>query len=185
MRIITGSAKNTVLKTPKSDKHIRPALAQVREAIFSSLGDISGYDFIDIFAGTGSLGLEALSRGADFCTFVDFHPESLKLLHHNIEQCGFRDQAQVVKLKMPFGLKRLRLKKVPDVIFCDPPYEKGLLNATIHEIVKNKILTPDAVIISEHTIREMPEHPKLELTKQKKFGQTLISYLQFKAESVR
>ena len=177
MRIITGSAKGTSLHTPKSQAVIRPALAQVREAIFSSLGDITDWDFVDLFAGTGSLGLEALSRGASFCTFVDIHPESLKLLRENIQKCQFAQQTAIAKLKLPFDLKRLRLKKVPHVIFCDPPYEKNLVNPCLREILKLKLLDENTWLLVEHTKREMPETEGFALIKQKKFGQTLISYL--------
>lgn len=177
MRIITGSAKNTVLKTPKSQKVIRPALAQVREAIFSSLGNIEDYHFVDLFGGTGSLGLEALSRGAEFCTFVDIHPEALKLISQNILACGFKDQTSVQKIKLPHGLKRLKLQKVPDVLFCDPPYDKGLLNPTLENALKYNVIDAQTLVIIEHTAREVPEVKGLTLEKQKRFGQTYISYL--------
>lgn len=177
MRIITGTAKGIALKTPKSQAVIRPALAQVREAIFSSLGNITDFEFVDLFAGTGSLGLEALSRGAKFCTFVDAHPESLKLLRQNIENCGFADRSSVAKLKLPVDLKRLRLKKVPDVLFCDPPYEKNLLNPCLQAIRKQNLVDAQTWLILEHTKREMPILDGFELFKEKKFGQTFISYL--------
>ncbi len=177
MRIISGSAKGTPLFTPKSQAVIRPALAQVREAIFSSLGNIIDCEFLDLFAGTGSLGLEALSRGAKHCTFVDEHPESLKLIRDNIAKCGFQNASHIVKLKLPSELKRLKLTKVPDVIFCDPPYEKNLINPCLNEILKCKILGPDTWILLEHTKREMPVFTAFELVKEKKFGQTLITYL--------
>jgi len=177
MRIITGTAKGLSLKTPKSQAIIRPALAQVREAIFSSLGDITNQEFVDLFAGTGSLGLEALSRGAGFCTFVDFHPESLKLLRENISKCGFTTQSAIAKLKLPFELKRLRLKKVPDVLFCDPPYEKNLVNPCLQEIRKCGLVNANTRILVEHTKREIPQTEGFSLIQQKKFGQTLVSYL--------
>lgn len=179
IRIISGTAKGCSLKTPKSQAVIRPALAQVREAIFSSLGDIQNCEFLDLFAGTGSLGLEALSRGAQHCTFVDQHPESLKLLKENVEKCSFQAQSRIVKLKLPTDLKRLKIFKPCDVIFCDPPYEKNLINPCLKELHKMDFVTPETWILVEHTKREIPQVSGYEVIKEKKFGQTLITYLKW------
>ena len=176
MRIIAGKSKNQVLKTPKNDQVIRPALAQVREAIFSSLGDIEDFVFVDIFAGTGSLGFEALSRGASFVTFVDCHPQALTLLEQNAKHLGYQDQIRIVRRRMPHGLNKPLWKDHPDVIFCDPPYDKNLLNPTLLKLVKH--VDPTSTVIIEHSPRELPETPGFKIIKEKRFGQTRITYLQ-------
>src|SRR5262245_29821517 len=106
MRIIAGRAKSIRLQGPKSDQ-IRPALDQVKEAVFNILFDVQGLTVLDLFAGTGSVGLEAISRGATRCVFVDFGPEALQLIRKNITICGFEAESTVVRLKLPQGVKTL------------------------------------------------------------------------------
>lgn len=177
MRIITGSAKGRNLKTPKGSKIIRPALSQVREAIFSSLGDLAGKVVLDVFAGTGSLGLEALSRGADQAYFVDNHSQAIGLILENLKHLGFIDKGRVFKRKVPTGLATIKLERKPDVIFCDPPYDKGLIDPSLAMLAKQDYVDENALILIEHTKREIPSATGFELLKQKKFGQTYISYL--------
>jgi 16S rRNA (guanine966-N2)-methyltransferase len=177
MKIITGSAKGRRLKTPKSAKTIRPALSVVREAIFSSLGDVEGLIFLDVFAGTGSLGLEALSRGAGFSYFVDGNSEAVGLIIHNLQTLGFAECGHVYKRSLPSGLRGLKLQHQPNVIFCDPPYDKNLLNPTLKALVEHKFIDPQTIVIVEHSTREHPLCASLELIKERHYGQTLISTL--------
>lgn len=177
MRIITGRAKGRKILAPKGNQIIRPALSKVREAIFSSLGDLDQKVLLDIFAGTGSLGLEGLSRGALKCYFVESHPVAISCIIKNLESLGFVGESQVFKRKLPYGLKGLCLDKKPDIIFCDPPYDKGLVNKTLKALINYKYIDPDSVVIVEHSPREMPDIKELTLIKQKKYGQTLISFL--------
>ncbi len=178
MRIIAGQSKGQLIKSPKGDI-TRPALAMVREAIFSSLGDIQDFVFIDIFAGSGSLGLEALSRGAGFVNFVEGHPRVVSVLIENIERLGYKDKAHIYKRHMPHGLSSLKIKSPANVLFCDPPYDKNLLNPTLKSAITNNLIDGQTQIIVEHTQREVPNVESLELVKQKKFGQTYISYLKY------
>jgi 16S rRNA (guanine966-N2)-methyltransferase len=179
MQIIAGSVKGKKLITPKGSG-TRPALAQVREAIFSSLGDVEGLVILDVFAGCGSLSLEGLSRGADFAYFIDSDSKAVQTIITNLENLGFSDKGHIFKRRLPQGLKRLNLEKNPDIIFCDPPYDKALLNPTLQGLVDHKLIDAKTTIIVEHTRREMPDIEDLELMKQKKYGQTLISFLQLK-----
>lgn len=178
MRIISGTAKGRVLKAPKNSKLIRPALSQVREAIFSSLGDLEGKVVLDVFAGTGSLGLEALSRGADHAYFVDGNDESVRIILENLKTLGFAEKARVFKRKLPGGAASIKLKHRPDVIFCDPPYDKGLLSPTLAILARLDCVNETTLFISEHTKREVPAVAELKIVKEKRFGQTLLTYLQ-------
>ncbi|MBU0505635.1 16S rRNA (guanine(966)-N(2))-methyltransferase RsmD [bacterium] len=181
MRIIAGIKKNHKILTPKG-MTTRPALAQVREAIFSSLGNIEGKIFMDVFAGCGSLGLEALSREASACYFVENNPKAVSCIINNLESLGFEKKAHIFKRTMPHGLKNIKIDRVPDVIFCDPPYDQDLINRTIGGLLKYNFIDPKTLLIIEHTRRENPECEDLELFKQKKFGQTLISYLKLRSD---
>jgi len=180
MRIITGSAKGRRLKTPKGSKIIRPALSQVREAIFSSLGDLHAKVVLDVFAGTGSLGLKALSRGAAKAYFVDNHSQAVGLILENLKHLGFEDRAHVFKRKVPVGLATIKLEHKPDIIFCDPPYDKGLIDPSLAALAMQNYVDENTLILIEHTKREIPSAPKFEFLKQKKFGQTYISYLKLR-----
>jgi 16S rRNA (guanine966-N2)-methyltransferase len=177
MRIITGTAKGRLLHAPKGRKITRPALAKVREAIFSSLGDVTGLVVMDVFAGTGSLGLEALSRGAERAYFIDSHPQAIKSLVVNLKALGFSEKARIFDRKLPFGLKRVKIEEPLDVIFCDPPYDKDLLNPTLRQLLDQGFVSQHTVIIVEHSGRERPQIEGLLAIKEKQYGQTYITYL--------
>jgi 16S rRNA (guanine966-N2)-methyltransferase len=182
MRIIAGNAKGRKLKTPKSAKVIRPALSIVREAIFSALGDVTDKCFLDVFAGTGSLGLEALSRGAQRADFVDGGDEAVGLIIENLKILGFADRGHVFKRKLPVGIRSLKLATPPDIIFCDPPYDRGLLVPTLKLLEKHIVVDPQTLIIVEHSPRESPRCAGLTIIKERRYGQTLISTLQRTAD---
>jgi len=128
MRIIGGEFRNRVIKAPKG-QDVRPTGERVREAIFNILYaqmDFEGITVADICCGTGALGIEALSRGAEYCTFVDL---DIKPVVHNLREFAIEDSAKVVR---SVGQK-VRLAKTADLIFVDPPYYKGIAD----EITKN------------------------------------------------
>jgi 16S rRNA (guanine966-N2)-methyltransferase len=178
MRVIAGLQKGRRLFGPKSDD-IRPALDKIKGAIFNILGDISGTKVLDLFAGTGSVAIEALSRGASRAVFVDNGTEALLLIRKNLEICRFEDEGLVVKADLPYRLHKLVRKEGPfDLIFVDPPYDKALVNPSLRLIVKEKILAPAGMVIVEHSPREsIGEDSGLILADQRKYGQTVISFL--------
>ncbi len=173
MRIISGTHKGRTLHGPKSDR-IRPAIDKVKQAIFNILGDVSGLQVLDLFAGTGSVGIEALSRGATHATFVDQLPEALQLIKKNLEMCQLLHRAKIVKV----GVQNFEPLQSYDLIFVDPPYDKSIVTPTLRQIASQKILAPNGFIIVEHSPRELPEEVSgLELIDQRKYGQTLVSFL--------
>lgn len=176
MRIISGTAKGRTLVTP-TGLNTRPALAKVREAIFSSLGDIKDKVILDIYAGCGSLGLEGLSRGAQKSYFLDGDNAAIKAIINNLKTLGFEKQAQVFKRWLPHGLKNILLDPRPDIIFCDPPYDKNLVNRTLEALLTYKLVDPHSLLIVEHSPRELLKVNGLNAVKECKYGQTLISYL--------
>lgn len=185
MRVISGSAKGrTLVGPPKNQKThaIRPALDKVKGAIFNILFDVSDLNVLDVFAGTGAIGIEALSRGARHAVFLDASPEALKIIQKNIELCRFADRATLLKTKLPDDLKTIARKsgiEAFDLIFVDPPYDKGLVNPTLKAVVAHRLLAPAGQVIVEHSPREgIGEIAGLRLKDQRTYGQTVISFLQ-------
>lgn len=125
MRVITGSARGRRLETLPGDDVTRPTSESVKEALFSMLQfEIEDKRVLDLFAGSGQLGIEALSRGARFCTFVENNRNAKAIVENNIHNCGFDDSAQVVMCDAVSFLSR---KGSFDIAFLDPPYHKGLI----------------------------------------------------------
>ena len=156
MRVITGSARGRRLKELEG-METRPTTDRVKEGIFSALQfDIEGRRVLDLFAGTGQLGIEALSRGADSAVFVDRRADAVKLIRENLKVTELTDRAQVVAGDSMEYLSRLREKF--DIIFLDPPYEAGLLEPAIAHIARFDILNPHGIIVAECPAgRPLPE----------------------------
>jgi len=178
MRIITGLAKGRRLLSPKSTR-IRPALDQVKEAIFNILFDVQGLRILDLFAGTGSMGIEALSRGAACAAFVDVYAPAISLIKKNLERCGLEDRANVFKLRVGPAIRRLERKGGSfDIIFVDPPYLKDLVNPTLEILATSTLVGPSSIVIVEHHPKE-PIKPLngLAVTDIRRYGQTNVSFL--------
>lgn len=180
MRIIAGYAKGRKLKSPEN-QDIRPTSDRVKEAIFSMIAFyIPGKIVLDLFAGTGNLGLEALSRGAKFSVFVDNNREALKLVNQNIKLLGYKDKTSVVfsdALKA-LDLFRKRNEKF-DIVFIDPPYRQSLYGEIIQSIAENDIIDRSGILIIEHPadIKLKDEYEGLKKIKEKKYGNTSITIL--------
>jgi 16S rRNA (guanine(966)-N(2))-methyltransferase RsmD len=155
LRIIAGDYKGLRLATPKG-KRLRPTAERVREAIFNILGyDLSELQVLDLFAGTGAMGLEALSRGAAFVVMVDQHPAAIRLIDRNLAACGNPENARVYKLDLRRGFKGLTNQDYSfDLVFLDPPYGRGLTQRCLEQLGTGKLLNPAATVVSEHAIDE-------------------------------
>ena len=156
MRIITGRARGARLKTPKG-LLTRPTSDRVKESLFSILGGrVVGRRVLDLFAGTGALGIEALSRGASECVFVDHSRQSIGLIKRNLAHCGAGEQARV--LAGDYRKILAGLSGSFDIILMDPPYDKGLLDEAMRLVREHDLLAEDGVIICEHRKEEdLPE----------------------------
>ena len=151
MRITGGLYRGRVLATPKGRK-IRPSSDRVREALFNLLGqDLTGCRILDLFAGTGSLGLEALSRGAVQAVFVDHAAEAIGLIRENLALCGLERIAKVMKRRLEKGAPwdHQLLRPGFDVVFLDPPYGKGYLLIHLQDIANCGRLLPGGCVIAE------------------------------------
>jgi 16S rRNA (guanine(966)-N(2))-methyltransferase RsmD len=178
MRIIGGKAKGRKLIAVKT-RGIRPTRDNVKESIFSMIqGHVEGGVVLDLFAGTGNLGLEALSQGAKKAIFVEKDRNPLRALMRNVDLCGFRDQAEIISQDAEVALKvlRRRAKKV-DLIFIDPPYGSGYVDKTLRFINAHDIVNEGGMIVVEHGSAEIPGNQwgKFSLQKRKRLGDTTIS----------
>ena len=175
MRIISGSARGRKLKEPQG-LDTRPTTDKVKESLFNIIQfELEGRRVLDLFAGTGQLGLEALSRGAEHCTFVDRRREAAALVRENIGLCRFEDQAQVVQEEAQWFLRSCGERF--DVIFLDPPYQTNLLEQCIETIARFDILREHGIIVcesgTEWTIP--PLEPPYEAGREYRYGQIKLT----------
>lgn len=177
MRIISGEHKGRRLTGGKRAK-IRPTSDRVKESIFNVLREeVVGRRILDLFAGAGSMGMEALSRGAESATFVDASFQSINILKKNLKNLNLENKSKVLRAD---GLKALRkFEQSFHIIFADPPYLKGFAQKVIHSTAQSDVLESNGILVLEHHKKETISSPeeKLPLLKQKKFGDTVISFL--------
>ncbi|MCI2056501.1 MAG: 16S rRNA (guanine(966)-N(2))-methyltransferase RsmD [Oscillibacter sp.] len=147
MRVITGTARGRRLKELEG-METRPTTSRVKEGLFNILQfELEGRKVLDLFAGTGQLGIEALSRGASYAVFVDRRPDAVKIIKENLTATQLIDHARVVSGDSMEYLTGLREKF--DIIFLDPPYAAGLLEPALAHISKFDILSPHGIIVAE------------------------------------
>jgi len=181
MRILAGTAKGRKLTAVKT-KGTRPTRASVKEAIFGMIqGHVEGSAVLDLFAGTGNLGLEALSQGAKKAIFVEKHRTCLRALTRNRDLCGFQDRAEIISLDVEVALRVLmrRAEKV-DLVFIDPPYGSGYVDKALRFINAHDMVRKGGMVVVEHGSAESPspQWKGLSLEKQKRHGDTMISIFQ-------
>ncbi|MGP1434273.1 MAG: 16S rRNA (guanine(966)-N(2))-methyltransferase RsmD [Catonella sp.] len=150
MRVIAGSARTVPLITP-TGLETRPTSDRIKETLFNMLqGYVEGASFLDLFAGSGQIGVEALSRGADFAAFIEKSDEAVKCIKHNVNKTKFTDKALVLKMEVLSGIRTLEIeKKKFDIIFVDPPYGQGFEKSILNALIDSTILYEDAIIIVE------------------------------------
>ena len=175
MRVITGKARGVVLKTPEG-MQTRPTTDRVKEALFSIIQfDIPGCKVLDLFGGTGQLGIEALSRGAKSAVFVDASDAACKLIRENLKRTKLENDAKVVRSDYMEYLRRCR--ETFDVIFLDPPYAEVFLENSLNCITEIDILQTNGIIVTERPLEKELSWDILGYTRSKdyKYGNTLIT----------
>lgn len=174
MRIISGNFKGRKLKTLEG-MNTRPTADRIKESLFNILGS-KVYDskVLDLFAGSGALGLEALSRGACFCVFIDSSKDAISIVKDNINLCKQENNSKIINKDYLVALKSLEDKF--DIIFVDPPYSKGIEISVLENI--NTMLSEDGIIIIETDKADIPPDNINGLIKYdaRKYGRTLISF---------
>ncbi len=175
MRVITGKARGILLKTPNG-MQTRPTADRVKEALFSIIQfDIPGANVLDLFGGTGQLGIEALSRGAAKAVFVDTREDACKLIRENLKRTKLDQNATVVRADYLEYLKRCR--DTFDVIILDPPYAEVFLEKALKLITEIDILQSNGIIITERPVeKDLPwEFEGYTRSKDYKYGNTLLA----------
>lgn len=179
MRIIGGARRGKLLFTP-SNLSIRPTADRVRESIFNILADqILDANVLDMFAGTGAMGLEALSRGAQHAVFIDNQPAALALIKKNIQACRWNDRADIIRWDLRQNLKCIRSPKRPfTLVFVDPPYRSQSIPAVLRHLDNSRALGIETKVIIEHAPGDFPETwPDIyDLEDRRKYGKTLVSF---------
>lgn len=171
MRVITGKMRGMRLQTLDGEA-VRPTSEKTKEAIFSAIQfDIEGRRVLDLFAGSGQLGIEAISRGAQKAVFIDASQESIDVIKNNIKKTGIESQVVVCKTDFLSFIKGT--KEVFDICFIDPPYNKGYLQTALNEI--SSIMSDYGIIVCEHASDEvLPEKfDKFSIYRQYKYGKLI------------
>ena len=175
MRVITGKARGVQLKTPEGLK-TRPTSDRVKEALFSIIQfDVPGTRVLDLFGGTGQLGIEALSRGAKSAVFVDADDKACNLIKENLRRCKLDSDGQVVRGDYMDYLSRCRQKF--DIILLDPPYAEVFLENALKKITEIDILESGGIIVAERPVgKDLPwDFPGYTRSKDYKYGNTLLT----------
>ena len=180
MRIITGSARGIPLKTLAGEA-TRPTAEKVKEAVFSAIQfDIEGRSFLDLFAGSGQMGLEALSRGAANATFIDASAEAIAIVKENAKKTGFFEKSHFLISDYRNYLRKAAGRESFDLIFIDPPYAEKLAADATERILRAGIAKRGAIFIAESEEDDIfmnaPALAKeFEILKKKKYGRTYIT----------
>jgi len=157
----------------------------IKEALFNILPSMEGRLFLDLFAGTGNIGLEALSRRAAKTVFIEPNPLLVDTIKDNLNVCGFDDKYEIISAPVERGVKHLSKRKERfDIIFADPPYEKGLIKETLYLLGDGDLISRDGMVIIQHSSREKLEWGagNFVLTDQRKYSYTIISFLKMHSE---
>jgi 16S rRNA (guanine966-N2)-methyltransferase len=183
MRITGGEAKGRTLRFPSGSKE-RPTSDFLREAIFNLLGSLEGNTFLDLFSGSGSVGLEAASRGAKEIYFIEKDKRLAGIIEKNVQNCHLDKNFFVMAGDIENGLRDLFRKKIKfDIIFADPPYNRSLVATTLNLLKKYQILKEEGFIVIQHSFKEnYTEFPvdNLNLADQRKYGENALTF--FKME---
>lgn len=180
MRVSGGTGRGRKLKAPGGSR-VRPTSDKVKQALFNILGERSeGAVFLDLFAGAGGIGIEALSRGAAEAVFVDASKDSIRLVRENLAMTGFDARAQVVQADAEAFLRKGG--RSFDIVFLDPPYAEDLL-PLLEAVSAADILKPDAIVVAEH-FKKQPSPQSagpLALYREAAYGDTVLAFYTQKA----
>lgn len=185
MRIIGGTRRGFPLKRPKA-AHVRPTTDMIKEALFNILLPVSGKSFLDVFAGTGSVGVEALSRGAALVFFIEKQNDLAKSIKALTKELGFEENTRIIPLDIKKGILQISQLDIKfDYVFIDPPYQKDLIEDTMIRIDQAGLIDDHSLIVIQHSKREpvrLPES-RFSLEDQRTYGDSMLTFLKIKTQA--
>ena len=183
MRVISGKYRGAKLFSPDDDR-VRPTTDRIKESVFNILSNrikFSGARALDLFSGSGALGIEMLSRGADYVAFVDHDRDSVRLTKANIEKIkAIKDNYDVFPVEYDFALKKLANADM-NVVFVDPPYALRIEKKVLDLIIAYGVLAKGGVVVVEHDCKNVVEHDKFDCD-CRKMGNTSVSFMTLKEQ---
>ena len=186
MRVIGGNAKGRRLKVPNG-RALRPTSARVKEAMFNILPhDLSGLKALDLFAGTGNMTIEALSRGAEAAILVDASGEASRAIRENLSRLSIANRCRLLNMPVQRALRHLeRQHETFDLIFIDPPYGQNLVERTLTIIAQTSILRASGIAVAEHSVRDQvsDRYGDLALCDRRRYGDTLLSFFKWQRQA--
>ncbi|MHB8962446.1 MAG: 16S rRNA (guanine(966)-N(2))-methyltransferase RsmD [Saccharofermentanales bacterium] len=179
-RVITGSARGTMLRAPKGTK-TRPTADRVKESVFNIIADrMIDAQVLDLFAGTGQMGIEALSRGAAMAVFIDSDPDSIRCIKANLEKTRLASRASVVSADVIGALSSISAGTVFDLVYIDPPYADAVkVFGKVSQILQSRnLLLKSSLVLIEHSAEDVPADfvTNLQLKRRCKYGTVMLSF---------
>ncbi len=187
MRVISGTARGTRLVSPGA-ANIRPTLDQIKESFFNQVGPgLEGKTFLDLFAGSGSIGVEALSRGAATVVFVEPNAKSRRVLLQNLAKCKMMNDEESARWDLLQSSAQASLQTLKnrglrfDMVYIDPPFSENLYEPTLRKLAASGILHRDAVVVVEHFHKTvlLKNYDKLRRYKDRRFGDCCLAFFKF------
>lgn len=181
MRIISGTFRGTKLYTLDGDEVTRPTLDRIKEPLFNILQfEFEDAVCLDVFAGCGALGLEAISRGASKSYFCEINRKAQEIIEKNIEKTRAQDKAVLIKKDFEHALDEIKTKKI-DIVFLDPPYKTDLIYKSLKKLLELKLLNNDATIVAEtdepeRVLKEI-ENLNVRITDTRKYGRVTLMFI--------
>ncbi len=186
LKIITGTAKGKILKTLEGEA-TRPTSERIKEAVFSSIQfDIESRRVLDLFAGSGQMGLEALSRGALSCMFIDSSREAMEVVKANVLSTGFTKQSKYLVSDAKNYIRKASGREVYDLVFIDPPYSLECSAEIMRKLITGGMLADGAIVVSESgtEVIDPEQFPEFEVTKSRQYGKkTAINIFLYRKDS--
>jgi 16S rRNA (guanine966-N2)-methyltransferase len=178
LRVIAGTARGTKLKTAKG-LLVRPTADRVKEALFNIIGaKIIGATFLDLYAGSGAIGIEALSRGAQSCIFVEREKSNIALIRDNLVKTRLSENARLINAAVERAVVTLALEKVKaNLVYLDPPYDLPNLYQITDSIIKAGIITGSGLLIVEHAYSNRQWSENFKTVREKKYGETGLTFI--------
>ena len=176
MRVIGGKYRHRLLYWP-NDNSIRPTKDRIREAIFSALGELNNKSFLDLFSGSGAIGIEALSRGSNDVYFVDSNVNAIKCISENLKSLEINEDYHIIKDDYQNVLEMFKKdNKQFDIVFLDPPYQKGRYIDIVFFLLNNNIVKEDGIIITESDKELEIEESLFRKVKLYKYGEIIVTF---------